>query len=547
MKFKTELYKSLSLDFDKFHLNKTDFEIVGSNIFKKNGYIDINAPAIGYSFFTIRQTIAKVPQIDQNNYQGRSYTIEFYFNVHSASTGKANIFSILSDKLFVKQDTRATIESYTKFTMQINYDKELSLWANDTNNTKSYFTGYNWQRETSGYAYVSLIDFDKWYKTKIVRTANKYDIFVYEADGTLILDTTSINYPLNDSSLYFESFNLDSDNLKFSNYDSVNRETADRLMFGKMFTDVGGNIEIDIGKKLRISEPIQYISNDYISSNITNSTNNRFPASVFELNNSANSNMLHKKQISKFNDLITEDDLILAFSGFEDNNHNRTIIETFERSQLHDFFVLLARYNGKTIIGNDHYLNLYNNDSANDKTLLRSVKPICGNYTIFLKVRIPIATNAGHFFTTQFDSIIPDFSSTSNYNKLDFSWNMTTSPFTLYMKYYDTSDVLQTWNTISESKDDNDWFYFFIKKTNTHYLCNVYRNDFSVLAKNSKLLLSSVRQGTKPDYIVFGSHYLSTERLNIDIDRINVTFNYLKNQVSNNKYFSNSFILGLGL
>lgn len=227
----------------------------------------------------------------------------------------------------------------------------------------------------------------------------------------------------------------------------------------------------------------------------------------------------------------------------------RKIIEDFSRSKINPFWIPSV-IDTAAIIDEEASLDISNKlyklittNSGFAASFLRSMFPICGEYKILLKFRVDDAFTDARIFTTQKDDSVPIAGTSDSQIKLDVWWD--TSEPEIEIEYFNTSDV-RTNLDVNNAATVDTWYWLEIHKTLTKYNITVYNEDFTILTGRSSVNLSSVREGTQPDYLVIGVS-IRSESMNLDLDKIVLIYDPNANYYSDGMLQTNARIWGKGL
>lgn len=300
MKIKVAVYKSLREDFNQKGQLDSQLSLFqdgnGTNKIT-NGYLEMDSSGAlaDQAFISHKTAIGAVPQIDGNNFQGDSYTVKYLFNLIETNDN-LTICRILSDvqipKPGVSGDTKCIV-----FVASLLPGNFIIAAYNSTGSIR-YFDGTVWTNIVShtGKPYVT----NKWYICEIKREKTKYILELRELDNSLIIEVD----------LPFEDFYLTED-LIYSNEDTINGETADYWLCGDSLSGAGNEkLRID---DLFISTPIQFLGYDIINIDGNLTTNRDLPSSMITINNSPNNNEILNGIKLKYADKIKNEDEIILY------------------------------------------------------------------------------------------------------------------------------------------------------------------------------------------------------------------------------------------
>jgi hypothetical protein len=227
----------------------------------------------------------------------------------------------------------------------------------------------------------------------------------------------------------------------------------------------------------------------------------------------------------------------------------RTIIENFNKGRINPFWtpVVYDNVNAYVTIDATEFLTLYSNASVGDSAFLRSVLPVCGNYSLFFKFRVQACADSSAFFVLYEEQTVPKPTTLATVfaeEKFRCWWDA--PGVDIEIAYYNTSNVY-TGLDLNNPAALGTWYWIYLEKNSTNYKIIVFNEDFTTLTGPSTVARSSVYQGNNPDYLVFGNMVNDDAAIDLDIDKIILLLDPNANKVSNSIQFANSNILGRGL
>ena len=175
---------------------------------------------------------------------------------------------------------------------------------------------------------------------------------------------------------------------------------------------------------------------------------------------------------------------------------------------------------------------------------LRITHPICGQYKLWFKYSVNSLGKNSDLFDIYDTQVIPKpdaIATLENYLKLRMWFERSTDE--VEVDYYDTSNT-QIAVDSNNSVTKETWYIIYLEKTLLYYFITIFNSDMTLLSGPTRIPLSEVNNGDNPDYLVWGTLANDDHNIDLFVDVIDIKFDLLETNYSNDKHHFNSKHIG---